>query len=108
MIVSAGRFSKPRLTRLRLFNLPSSSTIFTDLEPMSRPATLFFLPNIVFICSCTGASFRACSHPKMRVCSADFLPPGNYRKRRGIYSTDQLKECADPHFFGCLITRRDQ
>jgi hypothetical protein len=28
--------------------LPSSSTIFIELEPTSRPATLFFLPNSIF------------------------------------------------------------
>jgi hypothetical protein len=34
--------------------LPSSSTIFTELEPMSRPATLFFLPNTILFSSLLG------------------------------------------------------
>src|SRR5690606_1803173 len=49
MIDSSGRFSKPRLTRLRLLALPSSSTILIELDPLSRPATLYFLPNSVVL-----------------------------------------------------------
>src|SRR5258708_34500609 len=107
MIVSLGKFSKPRLTRLRLFSLPSSSTIFIELEPISRPATLFFLPNIIFLAPCWHflrcflyRKVFSCFHPKFaNLACEDLLPPIEKPERRG-YSFDRstLRCTKDAHF----------
>jgi hypothetical protein len=51
-----------------------------------------------------------CSHPKMQVYfSEDWLPPGEYRKEGGFYSTGQLKTMDQTRIFRMFsITKRDQ
>ncbi len=42
-----GKILEAEADQAQIADLPSSSTILTELEPMSRPATLFFLPNSI-------------------------------------------------------------
>src|SRR5688572_7376889 len=109
MIVSPGRFSKPRLTKLRLLSLPSSSTIFIELEPMSKPATLFFLPNIIS-CSLLASvgcihhrKVFSCSHPNPRVLMfEDLCHQSKDRKRKEFIRQVNSEMCQKPAFVGCV------
>jgi predicted secreted hydrolase len=75
---------------------------------------LFFLPNIfVYLLLNVGLTCtQSMSVPirKMQVYfSEDWLPPGEYRKEGGFYSTGQLKTMDQTRIFRMFsITKRDQ